>query len=172
MRFIKNLIAYCLPALAVVILFRVVFCLIYVPTTSMEPEIRANSLCLSWRLPYLLFSEHEVDRGDIVVFYSAEKHKDLCKRVIGLPGEHISFRDGDVYINGEFLDDYSAEPHSTFCGRTFDVPEGCVFCMGDNRLNSADCRLMEDPYIEISTISSRILGSVHLPNTEEAVEEN
>lgn len=67
------------------------------------------------------------------------------KRVIALPGEHVEIKNGDVFINGEKLD----EPYlqdgivTDVAGVGFDdfiVPENCVFAMGDNRGNSIDCR--------------------------------
>lgn len=67
------------------------------------------------------------------------------KRVIGLPGEHIKIEDGYVYINGEKLEeDYLQEGVITdslkgvFTDLT--VPEGYVYCLGDNRSKSTDSR--------------------------------
>ncbi len=67
------------------------------------------------------------------------------KRVIALPGEHVKIEDGYVYINGEKLEeDYLQEGVITdnLQGAFSDitVPEGYVFCMGDNRSKSTDCR--------------------------------
>lgn len=69
--------------------------------------------------------------------------KSYIKRVIGLPGEHIEIRDGKVYINSEelqedYLSDDVVTESSTFTD--FIVPEGYLFCMGDNRTMSTDCR--------------------------------
>ena len=72
------------------------------------------------------------------------------KRVIGLPGDYVEIKDGAVYINGEKLqEDYlqsgvvtdmhqDATHEGNFTG--FTVPENCVFCLGDNRTGSRDCR--------------------------------
>jgi signal peptidase I len=67
------------------------------------------------------------------------------KRVIALPGEHVEIKNGKVYINGEELEeDYLQEDVTTEAKNSnlvdFVVPEGYVFAMGDNRLQSMDCR--------------------------------
>lgn len=69
--------------------------------------------------------------------------KSYIKRVIGLPGEHVKIEDGKVYINGkkleeDYLSDDIATKSSIF--NDFIVPNGYVFCMGDNREYSLDCR--------------------------------
>ena len=67
------------------------------------------------------------------------------KRVIALPGEHVEIKNGNIFINGEKLD----EPYlqdgilTDVVGAGFDdfiVPESCVFAIGDNRNYSIDCR--------------------------------
>jgi signal peptidase I len=67
------------------------------------------------------------------------------KRVIALPGEHVEIKDGKVYINGEELEeDYLQDDVTTEAKNSnlvdFVVPEGYIFAMGDNRLQSMDCR--------------------------------
>lgn len=69
--------------------------------------------------------------------------KSYIKRVIALPGEHVEIKDGEVYINGklqkeEYLADDVATNSKVF--KDFIVPEGYIFCMGDNRPKSTDCR--------------------------------
>lgn len=68
------------------------------------------------------------------------------KRVIGLPGDHVQIKDGNVYINGNILDEpYLQEDVTTtnmgkYAFTDLVVPENCVFAMGDNRDGSTDCR--------------------------------
>ena len=66
------------------------------------------------------------------------------KRVIALPGDYVELKNEKVYINGEELhEDYldanvKTQPMGMLT--SFTVPEGYVFCMGDNRPESKDCR--------------------------------
>ena len=71
--------------------------------------------------------------------------KSYIKRVIALPGEHIKIENGNVYINGELLNEpYLQDDVITDAlGGAFTdltVPENSVFAMGDNRAHSRDCR--------------------------------
>lgn len=80
-------------------------------------------------------------------YYVLEIGKEsYIKRVIALPGEHVQIKDGKVYINGEELqEDYLQEGTITDSHggvfTDFVVPQNCIFAMGDNRQNSADCRM-------------------------------
>jgi signal peptidase I len=95
-------------------------------------------------------------RGDIVVFtpppdWSREDDTPFIKRVIGLGGETVEIRDGDVFINGTKLDEeylfatQSGDPTqpTTVPGdeHRWVIPAGELFLMGDHRANSADSRM-------------------------------
>lgn len=127
-----------------------------VPTTSMYPTVFANDRVLVNKFIYR-FSD--VERQDIIVFTpndSIEEKKDLLKRVIGLPGDKVKIENGCVYINGEVLDEsfYDRDiPHYTFA--EVEVPEGCIFVLGDNRNNSFDSHLWQDPFVPIENIKGK-----------------
>jgi signal peptidase I len=102
-------------------------------------------------------------RGDIVVFtppddWVQDDGTPFIKRVIGLGGETLEIRDGDVFIDGVKLDEpyvYSAEPGdppqpTTVPGdeQRWVIPDGEVFLMGDHRSNSADSRTFGTVQIE------------------------
>jgi signal peptidase I len=87
------------------------------------------------------------ERGDIVVFHPPNgSDEPYVKRVIGLPGETVTFHDGYVYIDGERLDEAYLDGPITACSGPryryceVEVPEGHVFVLGDNRGNSEDSR--------------------------------
>ena len=88
----------------------------------------------------------EPQRGDIVVLDSPRTSRDASyiKRIIGLPGETVTYTDGIVMINGEpLVEDYIegaiTECHgSRYCSIT--VPPGQVYVLGDNRTDSEDSR--------------------------------
>jgi signal peptidase I len=118
----------------------------YIPSESMVPTLNKNDRVLVNKLSYKL---HDVNRGDIVVFKAPEGEesgvKDLVKRVVGLPGDNLAFRDGAVYVNGELLEeDYL--PEGTVTSQTCNVatevtvPGNSYWMMGDNRQASKDSR--------------------------------
>ena len=67
-------------------------------------------------------------------------NKIVIKRVIGLPNDIIAIKDGYVYRNGEKLEENYTRDGVTYGGEIYQVPEGHVFLMGDNRQGSSDSR--------------------------------
>ena len=154
-----------ITALVVLVLFRGVFNLAYVPTHSMEPTLPVKSLFLSLRLPWLA-ADPEPAQGDIMMFYSQEFDEILVKRVIGLPGQTVTFAVGAVLVDGEPLEeDYLPAGTETWpgtAGEILTVPEGTVLLLGDNRGNSLDSRYWENPFIPLSDLRGKALAAVSL----------
>ena len=150
----------------VVAITRVFFSPFEVDGRSMTPSLqdqerifvnRAQFLAIDvggWldRLPYVTVDADWTwrpfgmpDRGDIVVLDPPASSDDpYIKRVIGLPGETVTFADGRVLIDGVPLDEpYLAEMDTTCRGSWCamgPIPDGMVYVLGDNRNNSADSR--------------------------------
>jgi len=85
-------------------------------------------------------------RGDVVVFRApTQPDKDFIKRVIGLPGDTILIKNGQVMVNGQVLDEpyihFPATYTYPFDGQPRQVPDGNYFVLGDNRPNSSDSHL-------------------------------
>ncbi|MCR5481264.1 MAG: signal peptidase I [Clostridia bacterium] len=126
-----------------------------VKESSMEPTLYANNYLFLSKQSYT-FSEPE--RGDIVVFHTSlttadGKEKLLIKRVIGLPGDEISISEGQVYINGEAINEpYIKDGFTPGYVEPLVVPEDSLFVMGDNRVVSIDSRSETVGCIKISAI--------------------
>mgnify|MGYP004521272789 FL=1 len=144
------------------LLFKVIFQIAWVPSGSMETTLPTKSILLSWQLPYAV-SDPTPQRGQIVTFWSDEMGKLLVKRVIGLPGDIVTFQDGYVYVNGEKLDEsYLPRQGQTASGsrEVYVVPEGHLFFLGDNRTGSWDARSWEDPFIPVENVRSHVMVCV------------
>lgn len=125
-----------------------------IPSESMEKTIMTGDRIFGNRLAYLT---KDPERFDIVIFKFPDDESQLfIKRIIGLPGETVTIKDGKVYINDseEPLDDsFVAEtPEGDF--GPYEVPEGCYFMLGDNRNHSRDSRYWINSFVE----KDKILG--------------
>lgn len=112
----------------------------YIPSGSMIPTLEVGDRVLTNKFIYRF---EDPERGDVVVFRSVEGgDEDLIKRVVGVPGDTVSVRDGTLFVNGEA----QKEPYVNRDAPDINtygpmrVPDDSVFCMGDNRSNSRDSR--------------------------------
>ncbi len=102
---------------------------------SMEPTLMPGEILLVNKLEYKF---GEIERGDIVTFhYPLDPSMDYVKRVIGLPGDAVIVRDQKVWVNDrQLFEPYISAPPE-YEG-VWEVPEGNLFVLGDNRNPSAD----------------------------------
>lgn len=111
---------------------------------SMLPNMNDNDRLIVNKIGYKMY---EPERFDIVVFH-VDNRIDYIKRIIGLPGEEIAYRNNTLYVNGEPVEEPFAVHSQTknftlkeMIGQNT-VPEGSVFVLGDNRMNSTDSRMI------------------------------
>ena len=139
--------------------------------SSMEPTLYSGDAVF---VEMISVYTGNFDRGDIITIdakgmegYSHEEN--LIKRIVGLPGETIKIADGDVYINGQLLDesDYLPAGTKTYVGaegqsRGYDemtLGPDEYYCMGDNRGGSNDSRRM-GPFKK-SQIDAKVLARIY-----------
>lgn len=149
-----------------------------IPTASMKPTliegdcVLVNKYIYGLRLPVThkkIFEVSKVKRGDIIIFWNAKSKKNFIKRVVGLPGDHIQYKNNNLYINGTLINnidmgfsidgrvkvDHKKEllenvEHEIYLDPSQNrkypfedliVAKDSYFVMGDNRSNSADSRM-------------------------------
>lgn len=130
----------------------------YIPSESMLPTLQINDHVVVTKFTYKL---EDPERGDIIVFKYPpndtsgvpEREKiDYVKRVIGLPGEVLEIKEGQVLIDDHPLEEPYLAPGTRMSDfGPITVPEDAYFAMGDNRNNSNDSRFwgpVGEDYIE------------------------
>lgn len=114
--------------------------------TSMNPTLQDGDYLLVSKQAY---TYDEPERGEIIIFPVGEDNKLYIKRVIGLPGDVITIKNGEVYINGKVdAQNYTLDGYTSGNIDELVVPDGEVFVLGDNRLNSIDSREIGTQEIE------------------------
>lgn len=120
----------------------------YVKGASMEPTFHDHEYLIIDEISYRF---HAPQRGDIIVFrYPQDPQEYFIKRVIGLPGEKVEVKDGQVYIYNDQNPDGFVLDESAYLAsdvKTYDVTDQIVslnsdeyFVLGDNRNSSKDSR--------------------------------
>lgn len=131
-------------AFALVIVFicrEFIFAPVHVKGESMEPIFENKDRVIINKLS-------EIERFDVIVFKEPVKDEQYIKRVIGLPGDSVEMRDDVLHINGKSHEEPYVKGNNKITGdftlkeltRNEVVPNGYLFVLGDNRLNSKDSR--------------------------------
>ena len=148
----------------------------YIPSRSMEPTLVEDDRIVVEKISYLF---REPARGDVVVFAGDEEFedagstagtilrgvgqfiglvpvdaRDFVKRVIGLPGDTVEIEDGVVFVNGVEIDEPYVVNGDERSSGPWQVPDGALFVLGDNRPNSADSRFGLG-YVDVDDVVGR-----------------
>jgi signal peptidase I len=136
-RFVLDIVETIILAIVLFIGINAISARVRVDGTSMIPTLENGEFVLVSKISYRL---GDVDRGDIIVFhFPRNPEEELVKRVIGLPGDHVSVQAGTVYVNGQLLNEPYIASAPSYSGE-WDVLDGQLFVLGDNRNNSNDSK--------------------------------
>ncbi|MFV1978010.1 MAG: signal peptidase I, partial [Myxococcota bacterium] len=126
------------------------------PTLLIGDHLFVNKFIYGPKIPFSdirLPGLRKPERGEVIVFTVAKRGRDtfpadrepqlpreeFVKRIIGLPGDEVDFRNGKYYVNGEVIE---AEP----LGEVFEDPKGMLLDLSAVSLGSHEFRTLDDPY--------------------------
>lgn len=127
-----------------------------IPSESMAPTLNIGDRLFAHRV----YNLEKLYRGDLIIFYYSPKDQLYIKRLIGLPGDKVVIKNGEITVNGEILTEDYVKYDMDFNGE-FEVPSGQYFLLGDNRANSSDSRLWDYPYIDSNDIKGKAFLKVY-----------
>ena len=139
---IKELLPYVLILGGVILIRTFIVTPVIVSGDSMKPNLHNGDLLLERKIGY---NSTNIKRFDIVVI--KEGKEEIIKRIIGLPGEHISYKNNKLYVNDKVLEenfdfrktnDFNLEEICS-CNS---IPKGKYLVLGDNRPISKDSRMI------------------------------
>lgn len=166
MMFLKKLSSFFLDILEVFVFAIAIFLFVYllvmqphkIKGASMEPNFPDGEYLLTDKVTYRF---KEPRRGDVIVFEAPRTDdEEFIKRIIGLPGETVSLKNGSVFIDNQKLQETYLSPtlitsSGSFLseGKEIVVPEENYFVLGDNRPASSDSRMWG--FVDKSKITGR-----------------
>ena len=134
---IKEIMPYIIIIFVVILIRTFIVTPIKVNGTSMSETLQHGDTML---LNKISMKFNKINRFEIVVIKTSDSY--LIKRVIGLPGETIEYKDGILYINNKKVKDPYYKDKNTIDFEKVTIPKNNYFVMGDNRGDSIDSRII------------------------------
>ena len=146
-KIIRELLPYVIIIGVVILIRTFIITPVIVSGDSMKPNLHDGELLLERKIGY---SGNSIERFDVVVIKVVDedgKEEEIIKRIIGLPGEHISYKNNQLYVDDNLVEesytfrdtkDFNLEEVCT-CSS---IPEGKYLVLGDNRPISKDSRII------------------------------
>ena len=113
----------------------------YTPSESMLPTLQVGDRLILEKISYLM---HAPQRGDLIVFKAPPAliaqniHDDFTKRIIGVPGDVVVVKNGQVYVNRQAIAEPYIQALPTYNYGPITIPADHYFVLGDNRNHSYD----------------------------------
>lgn len=140
-KIVKEIIPYIIIIIVVVLIRTFLFTPVVVVGDSMVPTLENKQILLLDKITYKF---KEIKRFDIVVIDTGKS--EIIKRIIGLPGETVEYKDNLLYINGEVIESIYNFDTQDFTMESITesklIPEDKYLVLGDNRLVSSDSRII------------------------------
>ena len=141
-RIIKEYLPYIIAIVLIISIKAFVITPVRVNGHSMTPTLHENDIMVLNKIAYKF---ENIKRFDIVVI-EKEDGTEIIKRVIGLPGDRVEYKDNKLYINGKYVkENFLHAETEDLDTEKFDrmtVPKNSYYVLGDNRKNSVDSRYL------------------------------
>ena len=158
-RWLRELLEMAFTIIAIYTLVNLLSMRYIVHGRSMDPTFGEGQFLIVSRVHYWF---EEPERGDVVVFHAPSNlEEDYIKRVIGIPGNRIEFRDQQLYVNGVLLNETYLTEKSKRSNRRVEVegivPPGMYYVLGDNRNSSVDSRRVSVGFVDKELLVGKVL---------------
>lgn len=129
-----------------------------IPSSSMVPTLKPGDIIFG--VNKIWFNSKEglkVNKGDILIFKPPipNENRLYIKRLIGLPNEKVFIDQGNLYINDNFIKEDYLVYRDYYTYGPVNVPKNKYFFLGDNRPNSYDSHLWDDPFVDKNSIKAK-----------------
>ncbi|MCI5702037.1 MAG: signal peptidase I [Erysipelotrichaceae bacterium] len=131
----KEILSYIIIIVVVLLIKHYVITPIKVNGNSMNNTLKNKDIMILDKISYRF---QEIERFDIVVIKKGNDY--LIKRVIGMPGETVEYKNNKLYINGKNIDEKFIHEKTNDFIMEEKIPDDCYFVVGDNRPVSNDSR--------------------------------